>query len=66
MNIQLNCPNCNHENNLNSKKAKKITPVKCKKCDKSFNAHFTEKDLKHFNIMSNSTENIMGDIKITF
>ena len=66
MNIPVNCPSCNQENNINSKKAKEITPIVCKKCNKSFNAHFTKKDLKHFNNLSDSTENIMGDVKITF
>ena len=66
MNIPLNCPNCGQENNVNAKKAKEITPVTCKKCKKSFKAHFTEKDLKRFNNLSDSTENIMGDVRITF
>jgi len=66
MNIPLNCPNCGHENNVNFKKVKIITPVTCKKCSKSFNANFTEKDLKHLKNLSNTTENIMGNIRITF
>lgn len=66
MNIPLNCPNCGQENNVEFKKVDKITAVTCKKCNKSFKAHFTESDLKQFKNLSDSTENIMGDVKITF
>lgn len=64
MNIPLNCPNCGHENNLNSNNAKETTSIVCKKCNKCFDTHFTEKDLTHFINLSNSSENIMGNIKI--